>query len=1323
MGILSQEKLDELEDVMRRRDARKRAAEMSKPVLMPGPLGEEEDRRGTPLSSLMDVGGAGLRYFDRAARLAGLGIGAGVSVSPFAAFANFIPGVKDWIPDVERTPEAIMAFNRMRQQGDWDAAIGAYQDVLDAGPGFWGAAEVAGSLIPTGGPALAGARLISTAPKLAGTIARVAPLAARPGAAAGIQRGLTGTGKVLRAPWELEEAAGRLALKGIGRVAGPVVRPIASRFRRPAAEAAEEASPRMTPEDAGPSPAPATVAREAAGEVPPGMPQLQNMDEAINIATRSNLGRRIANMPGVRNIMKRVNPSAVRNTVEERGLTGLGILRFEAQQKAEQVIAALGQIGTQRRVFGQVDNQGLFMEGNLKGLAPNDVRTNWEQPHISQRLNDEQKAWIQTAQGIEEDKLVFLKNNGIAVKDLTFESGGHYAGRRLMGKFDSDGNLVDWRYGPGKSRVKGRKLPQEKQRAFRTQQEAIDEGYRYIPEDEALSMNVRAAYTRVADKKFAEWMIDNSPNIRILGQRGRKAGGEFAISDVAPDFKRVVFTGPEASDIVALLKQELDPRIRDVDKLLSSTAKVNAVGRFMMLNADASQFLIQLLFMTGTRGGLKAWKGGVDGFIKTLGDTTYHSRLIADNAELLSRHRNLITSLRGSEYTEAVQKGGLLSKGPSLKTIFDPSASIRSRIAAIASAPLRLTGKAFDPFARSFNGAMDTAGIQLAKSMDAALKPKTAAEIADIDAFINEIRGLANTVRLGQSATWRSIENNLLLAPRYNRSIAALLWDTVADGGLRGNEARRALGLSLTGLTSIAAGFSIIEYLRDTEEKDRTFAGMRDAIGKHIYPTSPEFFTWKVGNSNVGPGTKVRSLFKLFGNSYKDPRSLLEISGDHPFSRFARGNLSPILSDAADIFSGYTYMGDPTGFRDGWDEESVGEDFSKLGTQVILPDLMPIWVHAALLEGGTPAERGVRGIAEFFGGRAYPLKRQQRAEQVAKEKGYGGYEDLSAKRKAEVDKLVEEELGRRYTTAKGPWYEKVDKADDDFLADVQDTANTWLSMGPDDKDYSPSTARSEYKSSQARRIVKLYGPWDKEKQRYAGGYYDHLYDMDKDHEEPEQGTEDHLLWRYRNLIPSVTDVNGKVDWEEYDKISSEFWASLRTEPMELGQQSELDAILANIRIIEGEFPKEINTLIDAGRYAQTVQVNIDDQLVSFWDIEDLSEVRDSIARDAGATRAQVDEYMDATVKRRPYLEIHNSIYKEISSALQKARDLDEGVLGQKRWEFMNNAPRSWLLAMIAAGYYIPKKVEIGGVLKSLGEYSTITEQPYDNLYRNALAQR
>ena len=124
-----------------------------------------------------ETGGDILRGLDRATRLAGLGIGTGVAMSPIGMFGNFVPGLRDWLPNMVDIPDAARAFNELRKQGDWDAAISAYQDELDAGKYFWGLTEAAGSLIPTGGPALIGGKLISTAPKLAQTLAKVAPAA------------------------------------------------------------------------------------------------------------------------------------------------------------------------------------------------------------------------------------------------------------------------------------------------------------------------------------------------------------------------------------------------------------------------------------------------------------------------------------------------------------------------------------------------------------------------------------------------------------------------------------------------------------------------------------------------------------------------------------------------------------------------------------------------------------------------------------------------------------------------------------------------------------------------------------------------------------------------------------------------------------------------------------------------------------------------------------------------------------------------------------------------------------------------------------------
>ena len=276
MGKVSQETLDEIRSIRKLQAARRRSPSVApKPVPMPDPVPYPVARqplprwakagRGLPIpretfeESLVDIPdpvsepSAALRYLERVGRLAGLGVGTvvggGLNQMLDPHDSTF---VGRWLPDIEDVPEAMKAFNRMRQQGDWDAGIEAYQDVLNAGPGFWGAAEIGGAFIPTGGPFVAGGKLLSSAPKLASTIAKVAPRVIRPGVEAGIRGGLTGTGKVLRAPWQAEEAAGRLALKGLGKVAGPVVRPLVSRFRRPGEEAieevAEEAPIVLTPE-------------------------------------------------------------------------------------------------------------------------------------------------------------------------------------------------------------------------------------------------------------------------------------------------------------------------------------------------------------------------------------------------------------------------------------------------------------------------------------------------------------------------------------------------------------------------------------------------------------------------------------------------------------------------------------------------------------------------------------------------------------------------------------------------------------------------------------------------------------------------------------------------------------------------------------------------------------------------------------------------------------------------------------------------------------------------------------------------------------------
>ena len=1292
--------------------------------------------------------GTAWRGLDRAVRLGGLGVGTAVG-----AVGEAIPWVKKWTPDVySSTPEAFSAFWEQVKQGDWDAGIEAYQDEMGAGKGFWGAAEIAGAILPTGLPAMAGTRLISAATKLARTLGKVLP-ATRGGVSArrGIETGTKWLGKGLRAPWEAEELVGRTAMKGVGLGArsirhpmtGPLARTISHpRYRRryvggplasavgrlrpdqaptppimPAAKAAPGAAERAATVGAaggragtgGPIDVPPIPDKPVVPEMPKkkGLDDLQDMGEAIEANTIANLGRKFARLPVIRTIIGSLNPAALADTVEAKAVVGRNILHFEGNQKAEQATSTLLQLGRQEQVFGKVGSEGSFIEGPLKGMFPNDVRTYSKRADIRKLMTPEQQAWMDAAQELEAQKLVFLKKHGIDVKELAYGEGGSYAGRRVSAKI-VNGEVIEFGFTGGKKPKPGRKLSQTQSRFFRTQKEGAEAGHQYLTEDEALLLNIKAAYRRVADKKFAEYLIDKSPHLR-RGLR-RKSGEESAFKMLYEnsDFKKVYFNEEDgANKIRQLLRKELDTAIPQLTPGLNTMGKVNALVRFMELNADAGQFMIQLFYLGGSHPTVwgKAINGFVRGFIDVAsGRNVYHENLIANNRELLARHRGLITSIKGSEYTEAAERGGLLESIP------------------IGG---RAITKVINPFARAFNAAMDTAGIELAKSLEMTLKPKTAKEFADIDAFINQIRGLASSARMGVSPQMRAIENSLLLAPRYNRSIAALLWDTVGDwkfakGGHRGTLSRQALRRSITGILFLGIAFKIAEYQNITEEKDRTKAGMWKHVEKFISPTSPQFFTFEVGGTNIGPGTKIRSLIALFGKSgsaaITEPSSLLEISNRNPFIRFGRGNAAPVISDTWDIFSGHNYMGEPTGWRDGWDEGFI-DNIKKSGEKVLLPDIMPIWAQAVLLESGGAGQRASRGAVEFFGGRAYPLRREQLAQNIAEREGLGDYEELDARAKHLIDRLVAEEMeaaGReKYTGKLGPKYQQKDDADTDLLMELQAIAEKRLTGSMDSADYNPVSARKDYNKSRGVHRGYLYGvKWDEEKGRTIGGLLEELYDMDKEQEEPDRGTKEHLVWRYGQTFEEATNPEtGKLDFDTLDKVQGKFWASLRP--------SQADTLLRNIRVLEGEYDNRIQNLADAGRYAGSVKMVLDGEKVGYYDLEDHKSVEAYIASVTGVSIILIQEYLDKTLSERDALR-KSEKGELIGKALDRA-SRKNGILWRLRANFVNNAPKGWKQAMFEAGYSYQGKKDIEKeVFAKIKAGTRVAKLNYKKLYRDRL---
>ena len=816
------------------------------------------------------------------------------------------------------------------------------------------------------------------------------------------------------------------------------------------------------------------------------MADLQDAQTVADIAFRNDMVRKAANnLPGLKNLYKILNPQVVANTPAEKAIIVRATLRDEGYQKTQGVMAYLNELGSQEKIFGVSDSKGFIKSGLLKGQTLGDIaqsRSKWES-----KLTDAQKVWLDRADTIERSVTQLLKKNDIEINELHLEEGGQFATRRVWARTLNDGTVIDVAYvGAGPGRI-GSRLPTEKHRIFKTEAQAIEAGYRYIPYEEALYMKVQGAYNRVADKKMADWLLIKIPwrttgaseelklaaeaarvklrhsqmllaalNRAIRGERisdvtlvipPREIKGKIvyfktmatsypnqaqAVKDLvtriqagkrtakevqdltgvlkglidtnkleyaraiaararsrelamtprygeamipAPAFAGKILTGSEAKETGRILRESFEPSF---SKALGEVNKANAVSRYFMLAGDFSPFTIQLIFLMGENP--KIYGKAFIGAVRAMVNPDFNAKFLSKHKATIDKHPNLLISKGGgTEFTEAMARGGWLSG----KTSLHPEAESywKSLGMFLPRAMGKVGGKTLTPFQRVFEAALDDVGIYLAEAYDHLCTTPEAT--ADVDQWINEFRGLTSSSRIGISGQQRQLETALLLAPRYNRAIAGLLFD-LTRGNVRGSLARKSLTKGIAALVAIAVAISIARG----EDKDE--------IIDHLNPNSTNFFTWDVAGQKIGPGSKVRSLIKLVAQSAENPDELLEWSMDNPALRFVRGNLSPAVGSAIDLLTGRSYIGDPT--RDGM------LSFAK---EVLAGNLLPIWVQSTLLEGGTVLGRTARGIAEFLGGRAYP---EPLWEEVGQLRDKYAQQDYGAKydtlNRAQIDKLL-----------------------------------------------------------------------------------------------------------------------------------------------------------------------------------------------------------------------------------------------------------------------------------------------------------------------------
>lgn len=823
--------------------------------------------------------------------------------------------------------------------------------------------------------------------KTAAGIYAEAPLYMAMGTAAGAKAGLAG-----------------IAARG-GRFAKPAA--IGAKAMIPAAKAEAAIAYPMTKIGG------VIAARRAARTARGLLPDLMPIDDAVKLGTQPTTLRRLADRRAFRWLANKIGgKAATAQTPAEKALLGRAMLRFEGGNKATVAFAQLEQLGSSKAIFG-LDDLGLITSGPMKGTHINTIRT--YPLKYMKHLTPEQKQWINQAGRIEKAIGSLLKRNGVEIRELRFEEGGRWAGRKVAAKFTPEGELADIAYiGAGPGRRIGTKLGLERPRVFPKIEDAIKEGYRYLPEEEAILLNTMGAYNRVADKQMADWVLKQIPyrttgapqkliiaadnarrrmnvatrlnqalNRAIRGERlpeqtiasierefpginlravlgntkalralrpqakqilqatksdfhwaegARARAREMAMRPrlgeaiiPAPAFSGKIFKGPEARQTARTIMGELDPQF---SKALEAINQLNAVGRYFVLAGDISPATIQLIFLAGSHP--KQYAGAMKGFVRSMFNKNFHAKYLAkpENTAILQKHVGLITTKRGTEFTEAMGRSGLLRRGP-----------------------LKIMGRALTPFQRGFETSLDVAGIEMAKGYN--YMCTTPQKTAMVDSFINNFRGLFSTSRIGIPAYQRQVERAVVLAPQYNRAIAALFTD-VFRRNLTGKLARENLA---KGISAIVATAIAVSYALGEDE---------DEIIEHLNPASFKFMTWNIAGQSVGPGSKVRSVLRLWGRMVADPESAIEVSEWNPEFRWLRGNWSPMLRTGYDLWTGRDYIGDPT--RDG---------MLRATKTVLAENLLPIWTQSVFLEGEGPLREppvslALRGGAEFMGARGYP---------------------------------------------------------------------------------------------------------------------------------------------------------------------------------------------------------------------------------------------------------------------------------------------------------------------------------------------------------------
>ena len=497
---------------------------------------------------------------------------------------------------------------------------------------------------------------------------------------------------------------------------------------------------------------------------------------------------------------------------------------------------------------------------------------------------------------------------------------------------------------------------------------------------------------------------------------------------------------------------------------------------------------------------------------------------------------------------------------------------------------------------------------------------------------------------------------------------------------------------------------------------------------------NPNFYTIRMGGRDFSVFGPTIGLLRAIGTLAVGVSTDRSVGGARKaIADASRGLGSGVTRLLWDNITGYGFRGDPAPL--GLKRGAAGDDprgyvadpleILKYIGELALP-ISPGAVGGELYEGAKSVGEedwgrvagAVAGIgAEAIGGRVSRLSRQDEADELSQEIYGMPHKELAVNIQAEIDDLVTEKMGEYgYRGAKGAFYEKRDEIKDKLLTGLAATVKESLTADIASANWSAKIAREEYNELRDIRRTDLYGTWDKEKQRTVGGVYEQLYDRDKQREEPEEGTQQHNVWKYYKIFEDALDEDGDIQWDEFDRLESAFWASLKT----VGEREEM---LKNIRTIEREYPEEIRKMAYAGRYAQDVKLDVAGHSTTYWALREHPRLIRFIATEAEVADVTVLEYLDLSYAEREQRRHVKGEARDMEDALKKARS-PKGLLSLLQEKFINDAPNEWMVAMMEAGYSYRGSEKINNRMRDqLRGGATMPKIPYEEMYKQQVVSR